>query len=157
MVKVAVKWNKRVFSDIEVAPNVPDFKAKLQELTVRKTDSITAMILRVTYNPTVWRSRPSVPSRSRRRTLGAMPRFSSPLIWCKPSRPHRSRVLALCPSGSRVSVRCSFLPAFQTHWIAFCNSRCEYSTSTRKRESICRFPNSIYRRFFSATYQLCQL
>lgn len=35
MVKVAVKWNKRVFADIEVAPNVPEFKAKLQELTVR--------------------------------------------------------------------------------------------------------------------------
>lgn len=34
MVKVAVKWNKRVFEDVEVAPKVEDFKAKLQELTV---------------------------------------------------------------------------------------------------------------------------
>ncbi|CAM9848506.1 unnamed protein product [Scytosiphon promiscuus] len=33
MVKVAVKWNKRVFSDVEVTPTVADFKAKLQELT----------------------------------------------------------------------------------------------------------------------------
>ena len=38
MVKVAVKWNKRVFADVEVAPNVADFKAKLQELTVRGTN-----------------------------------------------------------------------------------------------------------------------
>lgn len=38
MVKVAVKWNKRVFADVEVAPNVADFKAKLQELTVRRTN-----------------------------------------------------------------------------------------------------------------------
>lgn len=36
MVKVAVKWNKRVFEDVEVAPNVVEFKAKLQELTVSK-------------------------------------------------------------------------------------------------------------------------
>ena len=35
MVKVAVKWNKRVFADVEVTPTVADFKAKLQELTVR--------------------------------------------------------------------------------------------------------------------------
>lgn len=35
MVKVAVKWNKRVFEDVEVAANVIDFKTKLQELTVR--------------------------------------------------------------------------------------------------------------------------
>lgn len=35
MVKVAVKWNKRVFDDVEVTPKVADFKAKLQELTVR--------------------------------------------------------------------------------------------------------------------------
>lgn len=35
MVKVAVKWNKRVFDDVEVTPTVADFKAKLQELTVR--------------------------------------------------------------------------------------------------------------------------
>lgn len=34
MVKVAVKWNKRVFEDVEVVPKVADFKAKLQELTV---------------------------------------------------------------------------------------------------------------------------
>ncbi|CAM9740054.1 unnamed protein product [Ectocarpus sp. 4 AP-2014] len=33
MVKVAVKWNKRVFADVEVTPTVADFKAKLQELT----------------------------------------------------------------------------------------------------------------------------
>ncbi|CAM9380699.1 unnamed protein product, partial [Sphacelaria rigidula] len=33
MVKVAVKWNKRVFEDVEVAANVIDFKTKLQELT----------------------------------------------------------------------------------------------------------------------------
>lgn len=32
--KVAVKWNKRVFEDVEVDPKVSDFKAKLQELTV---------------------------------------------------------------------------------------------------------------------------
>lgn len=37
MVKVAVKWNKRVFADVEVTPTVADFKAKLQELTVRNT------------------------------------------------------------------------------------------------------------------------
>lgn len=37
MVKVAVKWNKRVFADVEVTPKVADFKAKLQELTVRNT------------------------------------------------------------------------------------------------------------------------
>lgn len=34
MVKVAIKWNKRVFEDVEVAANVLAFKAKLQELTV---------------------------------------------------------------------------------------------------------------------------
>lgn len=34
MVKVAVKWNKRVFEDVEVAASVVDFKTKLQELTV---------------------------------------------------------------------------------------------------------------------------
>lgn len=37
MVKVAVKWNKRVFADVEVTPTVADFKAKLQELTVRES------------------------------------------------------------------------------------------------------------------------
>lgn len=30
-----MKWNKRVFADVEVTPTVADFKAKLQELTVR--------------------------------------------------------------------------------------------------------------------------
>lgn len=39
MVKVAVKWNKRVFSDVEVTPSVADFKAKLQQLTVRHSES----------------------------------------------------------------------------------------------------------------------
>ena len=34
MVKVSVKWNKKVFEGVEVASKVPEFKAKLQELTV---------------------------------------------------------------------------------------------------------------------------
>lgn len=45
MVKVAVKWNKRVFADVEVAPNVPEFKAKLQELTVRNNGKCSQQIL----------------------------------------------------------------------------------------------------------------
>lgn len=43
MVKVAVKWNKRVFADVEVTPTVADFKAKLQELTVRNTQLFRAV------------------------------------------------------------------------------------------------------------------
>ncbi|CAM9148326.1 unnamed protein product [Ascophyllum nodosum] len=33
MVKVSVKWNKKVFEGVEVSSKVPEFKAKLQELT----------------------------------------------------------------------------------------------------------------------------
>lgn len=40
MVKVAVKWNKRVFEDVEVQTSVIQFKAKLQELTVSLKSSI---------------------------------------------------------------------------------------------------------------------
>lgn len=45
MVKVAVKWNKRVFADVEVAPNVPEFKAKLQELTVRNNGKCSQILV----------------------------------------------------------------------------------------------------------------
>lgn len=47
MVKVAVKWNKRVFEDVELAPDVVQFKAKLQELTVSKA---AARIMDRTYH-----------------------------------------------------------------------------------------------------------
>lgn len=36
MVKVSLKWNKSVFTDVEVGPNVADFKATLQKLTASK-------------------------------------------------------------------------------------------------------------------------
>lgn len=44
MVKVAIKWSKRVFEDVEVAGNVVDFKAKLQELTVSTITTVPVLV-----------------------------------------------------------------------------------------------------------------